>query len=122
MKQSEKAVLWTLAVPGAGHFYLKRFQRGLIFLVPSLICVVLYVRDAILQVVSILDKIQRGVLDPDLFALLDTLDKLEESPVANISFWVFMLCLVVAAVDAYLLSEQIAKNAKNAVNAQKTST
>ena len=110
MKKSAKALLWAaLAFPGAGHFYLKRHERGLIWFIPALIGIVLYIRGLFQEVDYVMDKLTNGTVSLDPVAIATLLDNVPQSRVTDIAFWVFVLCWVAGMIDAYLLGEQAEK-------------
>jgi uncharacterized membrane protein len=119
MKKSIKAVLWSgLAFPGAGHFYLKRYLRGLILIVPALAGISIYLKSEYDQASSVasklVEKIESGdvILDfSSIFAVAEKLDAqikaLQQNSTGEIAFWVFVACWVAGMVDAYLLGRSL---------------
>ncbi len=104
MKKSIKAVLWSgLAFPGAGHFYLKRYLRGLIVFVPAVASIGLYVQGLMEQVDFVMGKIESGAVALEPTAIEAVLNSAPQSQVVEVAFWVFVACWVAGMVDAYLL-------------------
>jgi hypothetical protein len=112
MKISIKAVLWSgLAFPGAGHFYLKHYRRGMLVFVPALIEISMLVRGMIMQAEFLWDKIESGAIAPDPLAVAALLDAVPETQMTRFAFLILVLCWVAGMVDAYLLGvEQEKKN------------
>jgi hypothetical protein len=108
MKKSIKAVLWSgLAFPGAGHFYLKRYLRGLIVFVPAVASIGLYVQGLMEQVDFVMGKIESGTVALDPAAIEAVLNSAPQSQVVEVAFWVFVACWVAGMVDAYLLGRSL---------------
>lgn len=111
MKKSIKAVLWSgLAFPGAGHFFLKCFGRGMILFVPSVISVGVYVSGLMAQVDFVMDKMASGAVALDANAIQSMLDHVPQSQAVDIAFWVFVTCWGLGMVDAYLLGRKLEAN------------
>ncbi len=108
MKKSVKAALWSgLVFPGTGHFILKSYQRGLIVFVPAMISMGLYLDGRYEQVKFVWDKLESGAIPPDPISIAALLDSVPQTPVADVAFWVFMLCWVLGMVDAYRLGSSL---------------
>jgi TM2 domain-containing membrane protein YozV len=112
MKKSVKAALWSgFAFPGAGHFYLKQYLRGVIFLAVTLLSIVLIVQDLIArglvtQTNALVDKIMTGVISPDLNSAEGLLNLGPETWISTIAPWVIVICWVAGIVDSYRLGQQ----------------
>ena len=118
MKKSIKAVLWSgLAFPGAGHFFLKRYLRGMILFVPAMASIGVYARGLMVQVDFVMGKIESGAVALDPVAIEAVLNSVPQSQVVEIAFWVFVACWALGMVDAYLLGRSLETNdaTKNSV-------
>lgn len=119
MKNSIKAaILSGLGYPGLGHFPLKRYGRGAIFMVAATWAMVLMLRDAMRLAQPIADGIARGEipLDPQIISrLIGTItDSLTSGPVAT----ALLICWALALADAVVLGHL----ADKAADAAKTPT
>lgn len=104
MKSSTKALLWSAVVfPGAGHFFLKRYRRGMLLFVPALLELSMLARGLIIQAEFVMDKIESGAISPDVTAIANLLDAVPETQMTRIAFWVLVACWMAGMVDAYLL-------------------
>jgi len=104
MKKSTKAMLWSgLVFPGCGHFSLKSYQRGSLWLVPALLALAVLVRGLIVQAEFVMDKIESGAIPLDPVAIATLLDSVPDTQMTSIAFWVFVVCWIGALVDAYRL-------------------
>lgn len=110
MKKSVKAALLSgLVFPGAGHFSLKRYQRGFIFFAPALLAVFLLVQQALDKAYAIVEQIERGrvALDAEAISRL-----ISEPPggqqllVSNIATWMLVACWLLSMVDSFRLGKQ----------------
>jgi hypothetical protein len=108
MKKSVKAALWSgLAFPGVGHFVLKRYERGMLLLVPALISIGVYVKGLLDQVEFVMNKIESGAIGLDPVAISAMLESVPQSQSVEIAFWVFVVCWVIGIVDAYLVGQSM---------------
>lgn len=108
MKKSTKAVLWSgLVFPGAGHFFLKHYQRGMFLFVPALISSFLYFQGRYVQFEFLWDKLSSGAVSPDVTAVTALLDSVPQTPIADMAFWVLVMCWGLGMVDAYRLGSSM---------------
>lgn len=108
MKKSVKALLWSgLVFPGTGHFYLKRYQRGLLLFVPAVVGIGLYLHGLIVQIEFVLDKMESGAVPLDPVAIEAMIDSVPQTQITDIAFWLFVLCWGIAMVDSYLLGAKL---------------
>ena len=104
MNRSVKAALISaLVFPGAGHLYLKRGARALLFLLPTLAAVVVFLNDAMAQATTIANEIMAGTMAPDPVAMAARLEQHGGSSLATLAAGVMVACWIGAAVDAWML-------------------
>ena len=109
MDRSLIAVLISaLVVPGAGHFYLKRAGRGLLFLVPTLAALGYFLSVVMERASALVDEVISGKLELDPVALAARLEQQGAigSPLMTLCIWVMIGCWVGAMVDCYLLARR----------------
>jgi hypothetical protein len=100
------ALISALVFPGAGHLYLKRKGRALLFIVPTLAAVAVFVGQAMEQASVLADQILSGALPADPAALAARLEQDGGSPLATAAATVMVVCWVCAIADAYLLARR----------------
>jgi hypothetical protein len=107
MKKSLKAALFSgLIFPGAGHFLLRHYLRGMIFFVPSLISFVFIADNSKRKAWAIVDKIVQGEVPLDLQSILSLVSASTTGPEAamlNTAQWIMTLCWVISVIDSYRL-------------------
>ena len=105
MSRSTTALLLSaLVFPGAGHLYLKRRGRALLFIVPSLVAVVYFLNDAMQRAGEMADQIMSGALGTDPVAIAAKLEQAgPTSFLVNLAIYVIVAAWIGAAVDAWLL-------------------
>lgn len=108
MKTSTKAVLLSLLVfPGAGHLYLKRPWRGIVFLAPTMSALIYIVNQAAEQANKIAAQIMAGTTSLDPVALAAQIEQGSGNTfAANVASGVLLLCWAGAALDAWLLTRR----------------
>jgi len=109
MKKSVKAALWSgLAFPGAGHFYLRFYLRGFIFLA-SIVVGCAYIvqnlldRGVIAKVTGLIEKASSGTIPLDLLTSADPLNLGPDPLGADIASWLIIIFWVGGIVDSYRL-------------------
>jgi len=103
MKVSVKAALLSaLVFPGFGQFYLKRYGRGLAFIIPALIGVGVIVWMA---VASVLNRLDSMTAMPTMANLADSASS-NTSPYYNVILFLLFCCWVFAAIDAYRIGKE----------------
>jgi len=111
MKKTTKAVLFsTLIFPGTGQIILGRWMRGLVFLLPVLVAVWIYIKYSIKQAAVVMDKIMSGEVSPDPLAIAKMLQEGPESGellLLAISAYTILVLWVLAAVDAFVVARKI---------------
>ncbi len=74
MKNSVKAALFSaLVFPGTGHFIIKRYLRGLVFFLPSLLSLLYLLRYSVNKAYAIAEQITQGNIPLDAAAAGDLL-------------------------------------------------
>ncbi|MET0859367.1 MAG: DUF6677 family protein [Telluria sp.] len=103
------ALLSALVFPGAGHIYLKRGRRALLFMLPTLAAVAVFLGQAFEQATVIADQIMAGAVAPDPVAIAARLEQSGGgSGMGNVAAGVMLVCWIGATVDAYLLARAAA--------------
>lgn len=108
MKNAIKgALLSGLGFPGAGHLVLKHYKMGIALILVAGASLTLIVVKAVEQAFTTLDKVQAGLVAPDISvlanaAILDT----ASDPVINIATLFLVLCWIIGIVDAYVLGRR----------------
>jgi hypothetical protein len=100
------ALISALVFPGAGHLYLKRKGRALLFIVPTLVAVAAFVSQAMEQASVLAGQILAGTLTADPVALAARLEQEGGSALASAAATVMVVCWLCATVDAYLLARR----------------
>jgi len=108
MSRSTIALLLSaLVFPGAGHLYLKRRGRALLFIVPTLVAAGWFIMDATRRASDIVDQIMAGKMDADPFAMAARLEQAgPTSMLVEVAMYVMLACWIGAAVDAWLLGRK----------------
>jgi hypothetical protein len=105
MKQSTKALLFSgLVFPGAGHFSLELFSRGLIFFLPSFVSLILLVHYALGKAFDLAIQIAQGAIPLDktvITNLITTVPPAPEMLRVQISTWIIIICWLLGIVDTY---------------------
>jgi len=111
MKRTTVAVLLsTLVIPGAGHVYLRKYRLGIALVTVALSAVSFLLVKVSQKAMSISDKIIAGDVPLDMLAISAQIQNASNSPDAqliNIVTWVFFICWLAAAVDAYRLARKL---------------
>ena len=108
MSRSTTALLVSaLVFPGAGHLYLKRRGRALLFIVPSVVAVIYFLTDAMRRAGAMADQIMSGALGTDPVAIAARLEQAgATSGLLDLAIYVMLACWIGAAVDAWLLGRK----------------
>lgn len=103
-KSMKAALLSALVFPGAGHFFLKRHIRGIILTSTTIASLYFLIAGVVEKALHIVDKIQRGEVQPDVAAITDLVTAQptgSEMHVITIASYVLMIAWVIGIVDAY---------------------
>lgn len=108
MSRSTTALLLSaLVFPGAGHLYLKRKARALIFIVPTLVAAGYFVIDATKRATDMADQIMSGAMGTDPVAIAAKLEQAGPTPfLVNLAIYVMLAAWIGAGVDAWLLGRK----------------
>lgn len=108
MSRSTTAVLLSaLVLPGAGHFYLKRYSRGIALIVVSLACLWILIDRALQQASILLGRLasEGGAVDPG--QLVDRVTQPLNGP-GGLALTVVSLvlagCWLIGIVDTYRIA------------------
>jgi len=105
MSKSNKAVLLSaLVFPGAGHLFLKRYITGAVLVCASLSALYLIVADILERALSIVEKIERGEVSPDVAAIAELLSRqpiANESQLLDAALPVLVICWLIGIADSY---------------------
>ena len=105
MKKSTKAALLSaLVFPGVGNFYLKRYISGAVIAGAAVVALYVLISNAIVRALEIVDKLQRGEIQPDMAVITELVSKQPagtEALLINIATAVLILSWIIGMVDAY---------------------
>lgn len=101
MKKSVKALLWSgLVVPGAGHFFLKRYATGMALLVPTIFSLAFLIYDVLQKATAIAEKIVSGAVSADATTIAALVSG-SATGSNEIAGYVILVCWVAGMVDSY---------------------
>jgi hypothetical protein len=101
------ALISALVFPGAGHLYLKRAARGLLFLLPTLVAVVLFLNQAFEQASEIAGQIMSGAVPADPAAIAARMEQSGGGSIlGTVAATVMVVCWIGAIADSYLLARR----------------
>ncbi len=104
MRKSTKAVLLSgLVFPGTGHLYLKKRLTGAVLACASIAALYLIVSNLWSRAMQVVEKIERGEVDPDAAAIADLLSRQPSGDESQLSAaWaILILCWLIGIVDSY---------------------
>ena len=105
MKKSVKAALLSaLVFPGVGHFILKRYVRGLVLFVLTVLALIFVGNHTMQMASSIVDKIMSGEIAPDaqtIAALISATPDGSDALMMNVATLVMIVCWVVGVADSW---------------------
>jgi hypothetical protein len=112
MKKSMKAALWSgLVFPGAGHFVLKRYTRGMVLFVPTVLALIYVVNDMLQRAAAVAEKILSGAVATDVTAITALVAAGgSESNLLDLAGYVLLACWVGGIVDSYRIGAMDDKN------------
>ena len=109
MRKSIKAALFSgLVFPGTGHFSLQRYQRGMIFFVPTLLSLLLLIHYSLGKAYAIADQITLGKIPLDTGAITALI---AAPPVGTdllrlqIATWTIIVCWIAGIIDSYRIGK-----------------
>ena len=107
MRKSIKAALLSgLVFPGTGHFSLDRYQRGLLFFIPSLLGFLYLIRYSLNQAYTIADQISLGKIPLDTAVITNLITAQPDGAEMlklQIATWMFIICWVLSIIDSFRL-------------------
>ncbi|MDQ2823453.1 MAG: hypothetical protein M3Y65_24265 [Pseudomonadota bacterium] len=108
MSRSINALLLSVLVfPGAGHVYLKRTSRALVFVVPTLVATIYFGMDLFDRASAIANEIMSGAMELDPVAMAARVQPAGPTPfLVSLSIYVIVACWIGAAIDAWLLARR----------------
>ena len=113
MRKSIKAALVSgLIFPGAGHFSLKRYQRGMIFFAPSMLSLLVLVYYALNKAYFIADLVAQGTVPLDNASMTNLIlapSSGTELLMLNAATWLFIFCWVISIIDSFMLGNTVDK-------------
>ena len=105
MKKSMKAALLSAFVlPGAGHFYLKRYIPGVVLVGSSLVGIYYLISKTVERSLQIIEKIQSGDVQLDVTAITELVSKQPtgtEGQLLNLATIVIIICWLIGIIDSY---------------------
>lgn len=107
MRRSTTAVLLSaLALPGAGHLYLRHFRLGIALMAISLACLWIIGDSVIQQASVVLESLgsEGGAIDAGHVS--DLLTQTSSSSASTVATFVLAGCWLVGIVDAYRLAKR----------------
>ncbi len=109
MRKSTQALLWSAAIfPGAGHLFLKYFQRGIALIAISLISLSLLLIQIVQYASQVIEKALAEGSSLDLqYLVATTMQASADDKILNAALWALILCWVLGMVDAYLLGKKL---------------
>ncbi len=105
MKKSVKAALFSaLVFPGAGHFVLRRYARGMMFFLPATLAFLFVANKAVSKALAIADKVLQGEVPLDAEAIATLVyagSNASESMMMNVATFVMLACWVAGIIDSW---------------------
>ena len=105
MKKSTKAALLSaLVFPGVGNFYLKRYISGAVIAGAAVVALYVLISNAVHRALEIVDKLQRGEIQPDMAVITELVSKQPlgtEALLIDIATALLILAWIIGIVDAY---------------------
>jgi len=113
MSKSVNAVLLSaLVIPGAGHFYLKKYIMSLILASASLVALYYIVSMAIEKAMTIVEKVQHGEIPPDIVSITEQVTSplsAADIQTQNIAVAVLVVVWIVGIIDSYRVGRMLSK-------------
>ncbi|MGC9451639.1 MAG: hypothetical protein ACP5I4_09345 [Oceanipulchritudo sp.] len=111
MKKSAKAALFSLLIfPGVGHFYLRRWIPGALFLLPAFASVVFLLTWSVEQAFATVDQVLAGEIQPDAASIQKALEQPPPERTALLldgAKWLILASWLGAAIDAARLGHKL---------------
>lgn len=115
MSKSTKSVILSLLVlPGAGHFFLKKYYMGSALASISVVSVYYILSIALEKAVDISQKIQLGEIHPDIIAVTEMISNnpvgSDDAQVVSVATTSIIICWLIGIVDSYRVGRMQDKN------------
>jgi hypothetical protein len=103
MKNSTKASLISaLVFPGAGHFYQKKYLRGIVLFSISTASICFIISKTVERTLQVVEKIQSRTVEPDVAAIMQAVSSQTDSAyLLEIATAIFLICWVIGIIDSY---------------------
>jgi hypothetical protein len=105
------ALLSAFVFPGAGHLYLHRKRRGMLFLLPALAAATVFVVDVMGRASAVVDKVMAGTVAPDLAAIAAQLEA-GGSTYGSAAATVLVLAWAGSIADAFVVARSVERAAR----------
>lgn len=112
-KSIKASLLSALVFPGVGHFFLKRFTVGAILALTAFSVLVIVISAVLDRAMGIVEKIERGEVQPDYLAIVELLSKQQpgtEAQLVTVATFGFILIWIIGIVDCYRVGRVIDKS------------
>jgi hypothetical protein len=113
MRKSLKATLLSLLVfPGIGHFVVRRWFRGLLFILPTLLACTFLFTYSLDRALDTVDMVLAGEVAPDTSSIEATLSAPppeKQARLLSAATYLILACWLGAAIDAALLGHKYDK-------------
>ena len=103
-KSSKSALLSAFVFPGVGHFYLRKNITGSTLFGIALIASYYIVSIAVNNALEIVEKIQRGEVQPDITKITELVtnhSSATDSQSLSMSTSVLVICWIIGIIDSY---------------------
>ncbi len=103
-KSIKAALLSALVFPGAGHFFLKRYLRGLVLTSATIASLYFLISGVVTKALHITEKIQRGEVQLDIEAITELVSAQptgSEMQVITIASYALMIAWFIGIIDSY---------------------
>ena len=110
MSRALKALLMSaLIIPGAGHFYLRRFKSGLVFLLLSGVSLTIIITHLANLAHQVLDQVNAGKISLNATAIRQALNgqlALQSPALVTIAWGILITAFLVCLADAYRIGKK----------------
>ena len=103
-KPTKAALLSALVFPGVGHVFLKRYLSAAVLAGAAFVALYVLVSSAVDRALEIVDKIQRGEIQPDIAVITELVSKQPtgaDAQIINIAMAVLIIAWLIGVVDSY---------------------
>ncbi|MDA3884091.1 MAG: hypothetical protein PF638_00680 [Candidatus Delongbacteria bacterium] len=111
-KSKRAALLSALVIPGAGHLFLKKRIRGFAFIGLSIMSLYFIISKLLERAYSILEKIEKGEVQPNIVAIMDMVSKQptgQEAKIISIATYILIITWIISIIDSYRIGKKIQK-------------